>query len=66
MCLMFYIDVHLYNYMLQYVAPKIGVCPDYILGDLGKPAPNPIVYKTIRSETGPMYVQIHFVRMLMY
>ena len=32
---------------LQYVAPKIGVCPDYILGDLGKPAPNPIVYKTI-------------------
>ena len=25
-----------------------------LLGDLGKPAPNSIVYRRLRSETGPM------------
>ena len=34
----------------------VWACPDHLLGDLGKPAPNPIVYYTIRSETGPIAV----------
>ena len=31
----------------------VRACPDRLKGDLGKPAPNPIVSKTIRSEIRP-------------
>ena len=40
--------------------------PDRLKGDLGKPAPNPIVSKTIRSEIRPYvtFESIYVIRLL--